>query len=361
MWKRKDYTGQKIHKLTMIKPTDQRVSGGGIIWETLCECGNTMYIVPNDISPGTNCGCMKRIGNHKLDHTGRKIHRVTIVKETMERSNGAVLWEALCECGKTILVIPNAVNPNTSCGCVSFATDYTGQKIHRFTMLKPTNKRYKKSVIWEAQCECGNIIDVLPRQIKPKTNCGCLKQKTTKICCICKIEKNIDEFIKNKTQCKECIKEYQKIYRQKKKAERKEKSKIYYKRKVKSDPSFKLRKNISRTVYRALRLRGSSKKGKSCFPYLSWTIQELKDHIENQFEPWMNWENQGHYKPETWDDNDTTTWKWQLDHIIPHSTFQYTTMDCQEFRDCWDLSNLRPLSAKQNLFDGISRIRHISS
>jgi hypothetical protein len=33
-------------------------------------------------------------------------------------------------------------------------------------------------------------------------------------------------------------------------------------------------------------------------------------------------------------------------------------MDCQEFKDCWALSNLRPLNAKQNFWDGVNRIRH---
>lgn len=30
-------------------------------------------------------------------------------------------------------------------------------------------------------------------------------------------------------------------------------------------------------------------------------------------------------------------------------------MDCQEFRNCWALSNLRPLSSKQNISDGNRR------
>jgi hypothetical protein len=30
----------------------------------------------------------------------------------------------------------------------------------------------------------------------------------------------------------------------------------------------------------------------------------------------------------------------------------------QCFNDCWALCNLRPLSAKQNLVDGVTRVRH---
>ena len=72
----------------------------------------------------------------------------------------------------------------------------------------------------------------------------------------------------------------------------------------------------------------------------------------------MNWDNQGIYNPKTWDDNDTTTWKWQIDHIIPESDFNYITPNDPEFKECWALKNLRPLSAKQNILDGVSRIRH---
>lgn len=46
------------------------------------------------------------------------------------------------------------------------------------------------------------------------------------------------------------------------------------------------------------------------------------------------------------------------EHIIPHSTFQYLSMEDESFKKCWALENLRPLSAKINNFDGANRIRH---
>jgi hypothetical protein len=72
----------------------------------------------------------------------------------------------------------------------------------------------------------------------------------------------------------------------------------------------------------------------------------------------MIWQNYGRYDATKWNDNDPFTWTWQIDHIVPQSTFHYTSMEDQSFRDCWALSNLRPLSAKQNFLDGVSRIRH---
>lgn len=92
-----------------------------------------------------------------------------------------------------------------------------------------------------------------------------------------------------------------------------------------------------------------NKNGKSISEYLPYTIEELKTHLKNLFEPWMTWDNYGFYIKNDWDDNDQSTWKWQIDHIIPHKIFKYESMDCEEFRNCWALSNLRPLSAKQNI------------
>lgn len=108
-----------------------------------------------------------------------------------------------------------------------------------------------------------------------------------------------------------------------------------------------------------LKKQSSSKNMNSIIQHLPYSLQELKQHIENLFEPWMTWSNHGKYNAKSWDDKDYTTWTWQLDHIVPHSTFQYNSMTCQKFKDCWAISNLRPLSAKQNILDGITRKRHI--
>jgi hypothetical protein len=53
--------------------------------------------------------------------------------------------------------------------------------------------------------------------------------------------------------------------------------------------------------------------------------------------------------------NKSTTWTWNIDHIIPHSTFKYISMEDQSFKECWSLTNLRPYSAKQNILDKDNR------
>lgn len=120
----------------------------------------------------------------------------------------------------------------------------------------------------------------------------------------------------------------------------------------------KIRKTISNKILEILKKNNSSKNGKSIIQFLPYTLDQLKEHLESQFESWMNWNNWGRYNQKKWNDNDTSTWTWQIDHIIPNSLFKYTEMDSEEFSKCWDLSNLRPLSAKQNVLDGLKKVRH---
>jgi hypothetical protein len=123
-------------------------------------------------------------------------------------------------------------------------------------------------------------------------------------------------------------------------------------------PSFKLKANISRQIRRMLKKQTSSKCNESILKYLNYSMSDLKEHIQNQFESWMNWDNTGVYSKKIWNDDDEATWTWQIDHIIPQSLLPYSSMEDENFKKCWALENLRPLSAKQNFLDGIFRVRH---
>lgn len=120
----------------------------------------------------------------------------------------------------------------------------------------------------------------------------------------------------------------------------------------KEDPAYRLRKDLSTRIYTELKKAGGSKNEESILKYFPYTIQELKIHLEKQFESWMTWDNQCKYDPQTWKDDDQSTWTWQLDHIIPQANLTYTDMNDDNFKKCWALENLRPLSAKQNIIKG---------
>lgn len=123
----------------------------------------------------------------------------------------------------------------------------------------------------------------------------------------------------------------------------------YAKDRKKKDPIFKLRKRVSGDIWKMLKTNNSSKNGSSIMKHLPYSIQELKEHLENQFEPWMSWSNWGSFHKNKWNDDNIDTWTWNIDHIIPHATFKYTNMNDEEFKRCWALSNLRPLNSKLNL------------
>lgn len=125
-----------------------------------------------------------------------------------------------------------------------------------------------------------------------------------------------------------------------------------------TSPCFKLKENLSREIRRALLKNNKSKNNHSILNYLPYSIQDLKQHLESQFESWMTWKNYGKYDKNKWNDHDNNTWKWEIDHIIPRSDLKYTTMEEENFKKCWALENLRPLSAKQNFLDGVNKSRH---
>ncbi len=129
----------------------------------------------------------------------------------------------------------------------------------------------------------------------------------------------------------------------------KEKIQAYQYEWERSKPEQKLKKKVAHMVRLALKKIGSSKNGLPVFDYLDYSPEDLKKHIENQFEPWMTWENHGPYLKANWDDNDSKTWTWQIDHIIPQSKLPYDSMEHPNFKKCWALNNLRPLSAKLNV------------
>lgn len=171
-------------------------------------------------------------------------------------------------------------------------------------------------------------------------------------------EKQIADYQKlYRNNNKEKIAEYDKEYRKNNREKINLKNREYSKRRKLIDPSFKLRSRFSTSIWISLKTVGSGKNGSSILKYLPYTIGKLKQHLESQFESWMTWSNWGRFS-KSWKDEDPSTWTWQIDHIIPQSDLPYTSMEDDNFKKCWALENLRPLSSKQNLIDGVNKFRN---
>lgn len=107
-----------------------------------------------------------------------------------------------------------------------------------------------------------------------------------------------------------------------------EKRKEYY-----QDINKRLKFNISRAFNRYFT---KSMTTAEYMKYFNYTIEDLKQHIENQFKDNMNWQNYGTL--------------WHIDHIKPQSWFDFN--DITQIKECWSLKNLQPLYATVNLSKG---------
>ena len=129
------------------------------------------------------------------------------------------------------------------------------------------------------------------------------------------------------------------------------KDKAAYSRWQRENPVRKLRNSVSNSIRVMIKKNGSYKRKKSIRNYLPYTIEELKSHLESLWEPWMNWDNYGGRS------NDPRK-TWHIDHIKPHQSFNYKTMNDPLFLECWSLKNLRPLEKKENISKGGKPIAH---
>lgn len=106
----------------------------------------------------------------------------------------------------------------------------------------------------------------------------------------------------------------------------------------KNDMLFAITCKIRKNIIKTLRERGYTKKSKTR-DILGCTFDEFKQHLESQFQPWMNWQNRGLY-------NGTLNYGWDIDHIVPLST-----ATCEE--DIIHLNhytNLQPLCSYINRY-----------
>lgn len=109
----------------------------------------------------------------------------------------------------------------------------------------------------------------------------------------------------------------------------------YSKYRARTDPKYRLRKNISRQLGLALSAARIGKKNHSWEVLVGYSAEDLAKHLESQFKPGMSWDNYGMKG-------------WVIDHIQPQALFSYESTEDEKFRECWALSNLQPLWASDN-------------
>lgn len=180
-----------------------------------------------------------------------------------------------------------------------------------------------------------------------------------KVCYKCKIEKELNDFSKDKTRkdgfsnrCKKCqriyilenkdtLKKYYKNYysieenllkRRAQQRARKLQRLKYQKDKIKNDINFKIARRLRGRLHKVL--NGRYKSG-SAVNDLGCTLNYLKKYFDDMFSDGMTWSNYG---------------EWHIDHIRPLCSFDLT--DREQFLEACNYKNLQPLWAKDNLYKG---------
>ena len=100
------------------------------------------------------------------------------------------------------------------------------------------------------------------------------------------------------------------------------------------NPSYRLRRRVSSCIANTMAKRGVSKDHPT-WVALPYTPEQLKEHLQAQFDAHMTWDNYGDY--------------WHIDHIHPQSLLPYDSLEHPNFIKCWSLSNLQPLEAIENI------------
>lgn len=119
-----------------------------------------------------------------LNLKGQKFGRLTILYRSPNKGHRTV-WHCKCDCGNECDVNTEHLRSGhtQSCGClkkdrISQANSYNllNRKFGKLTVINKTEERRNKKIIWECQCDCGNITrvrsqDLLTGHIK---SCGCI-------------------------------------------------------------------------------------------------------------------------------------------------------------------------------------------
>lgn len=151
-------------------------------------------------------------------------------------------------------------------------------------------------------------------------------------------EKNREKILAQKRQHyydnKETILGKQKIYN--KKNPRTEYYRNYVMNKYRTNLAYRLQSQIAHRIREAIKYQNANKvKGfNRTHNIVGCTVEELKQHLEAQFQEGMSWDN--------W-----TNDGWHIDHIVPCITFDLTDPEQQKL--CFHYTNLQPLWAEENL------------
>lgn len=246
------------------------------------------------------------------------------------KNKGCLLHEKTCiVCGKTFM-------PNSPQQAVCSEECKTTRDKNR---QREYNKKQPKTVYEPKECKyCDNIFE-------PKTynQIFCCKEHQE----LYYEENNIKSecgkkyYLKNKKAIQAKHKEYYQNNKEKV-AERGRRNRAL---RQKNDTDFILKKRIRERIRDHLK-RNLLTKNFHTFELLGYTVDDLRQHLESQFET----NSKPGKEKMSWDNMGAT---WQIDHIRPCVSFNFANEDGsvnqEAIKECWKLENLQPLYSEDNM------------
>lgn len=121
------------------------------------------------------------MGRKRIDLSGNKYNRLTVVEYSHSDKNGNSFWKCECSCGNVGVFKGSSLkNGSTqSCGCLLTDTNKTfigiGETFGRLTVIKEIGKDKHKRFLYLCKCNCGSLITVNSNKLlRGNTkSCGC--------------------------------------------------------------------------------------------------------------------------------------------------------------------------------------------
>ena len=135
-----------------------------------------------DVSAATVRKYADGLSQEKDEMIGKTFGSLTVVKKlpkNPELVSRCVRYLCVCQCGKEIEANGNSLRTGhtTSCGCSrkgASVKDLTGQRFCKLLVVGPTDKRKDRKMVWECVCDCGRTTYLNSSELHHHKSCGCL-------------------------------------------------------------------------------------------------------------------------------------------------------------------------------------------
>lgn len=187
---------EKYNQLTAIQQTQERDSHGNILWEFVCDCGETVYAPAYDVKRGSRKTCGGCVETQTtLFNIGSRHGKLTILDVDIgDGKFNSIKYKCQCSCeNKTILDVPHyrlvGKRSTRSCGCAIgdsqkdrpntsyFKPLPIGTKINHLTVMGiQEGGEYADNTYYNCQCDCKNKTELIVRHsilLRGRLSCGC--------------------------------------------------------------------------------------------------------------------------------------------------------------------------------------------